>query len=99
MCEMVAAARRIALVTGANHGIGAATAAALAKLGIDVAITYLRLSIDEHAGQPAAYAEQRGQDADATIAVIEAAGVRAHAIEADLADPVTPRRVFDQVED
>jgi 3-oxoacyl-[acyl-carrier protein] reductase len=96
---MVAAAGRVALVTGANHGIGAATAAALAGLGIDVAVTYLRLAVDEHAGQPATYAEQRGQDAGATVAAVTTAGARAHAIEADLADPDTPRRVFDEVED
>jgi 3-oxoacyl-[acyl-carrier protein] reductase len=95
---MVAAAGRVALVTGANHGIGAATAAALADLGIDVAITYLRLSVDEHAGQPAVYAEQRGQGADASVAAVEAAGARAHAIEADLADADTPGRIFEEVE-
>src|SRR5262245_36306261 len=96
---MVAGERRVALVTGANHGIGAATAAALAGLGIDVAVTYLRLSVDEHAQQPPTYAEQRGQAADATVAAVQAAGARAHAIEADLADPDTPRRVLDEVDD
>ena len=34
--------RRVAIVTGANHGIGAATAVALATAGVDVLITYLR---------------------------------------------------------
>lgn len=33
---------RVALVTGANHGIGAATAVALAGRGADVFVTYLR---------------------------------------------------------
>jgi 3-oxoacyl-[acyl-carrier protein] reductase len=35
--------QRIAIVTGANHGIGAATAAALARSGVAVFATYLRL--------------------------------------------------------
>ena len=35
--------RRVAVVTGANHGIGAATAVALAAAGVDVLVTYLRL--------------------------------------------------------
>jgi 3-oxoacyl-[acyl-carrier protein] reductase len=35
---------QVALVTGANHGIGAATAAALAGAGADVAVSYSRLT-------------------------------------------------------
>lgn len=35
---------RIALVTGANHGIGASIAKALAKQGVKVFVTYLRRS-------------------------------------------------------
>ena len=33
---------KVAIVTGANHGIGAAIALALAKEGVKVFITYLR---------------------------------------------------------
>ena len=43
---------KIALVTGANHGIGAATALALAREGADIFITYLRLSPENCAGRP-----------------------------------------------
>ncbi len=35
---------RVALITGANHGIGAATAKALAGCGASVLVSYLRQS-------------------------------------------------------
>ena len=90
---------RVALVTGANHGIGAATAVALAQLGANVAITYLRFPDDDpDAGRPAAYGEQRGRDGSGTLADVEATGARGIALEADLADPATPPRLFDEVE-
>ncbi len=51
---------RVALVTGANHGIGASTAVALAGAGADVVVTYLCLDVsDDDPGRPAVYAEQR----------------------------------------
>jgi NAD(P)-dependent dehydrogenase (short-subunit alcohol dehydrogenase family) len=37
----------VALVTGANHGIGAATARALAACGVAVVVSYLRIPIRE----------------------------------------------------
>jgi len=49
---------RVALVTGANHGIGAAAARALAAQGAPVLLAYLRLEIDGGDGTPAAYGEQ-----------------------------------------
>ncbi len=70
-----------------------------ARTRADVAVTYLRLDDPgDDPGRPAAYAEQRAQTADATAAAITAAGCRAHAVEADLADPATPARIFDDVE-
>ncbi|MHB1713072.1 MAG: hypothetical protein ACYCV7_17070 [Acidimicrobiales bacterium] len=66
---------RVALVTGANHGIGASTALALAGLGADVVVTYLRLDIpDDDPARPAAYAQHRRQDATAVIDAVRAAG-------------------------
>jgi len=88
-----------ALVTGANHGIGAATAVALAREGADVAVTYLRLDVDDDdPARPPAYAQARRQDGREVVAAMSAAGVRVVAIEADLSDPEVPARVFDEAE-
>lgn len=91
-------AGRVAIVTGANHGIGAAAAVALAELGADVAASYLRVASVPDPRRPDEYDVQRQQTADPTTVAVEAAGGRAVAVEADLADPMTPRRLFDEVE-
>ena len=78
---------RVAVVTGANHGIGAATAVALAGAGVDVLVTYLRL--DDRRTTPArpdAYRRQRAATADDVLAAIEPLPGRAVAVEADLTD-------------
>jgi 3-oxoacyl-[acyl-carrier protein] reductase len=81
---------RVALVTGGNQGIGAATAAALTRDGYDVAVTYLRFTPDDESpGRPDAYRVARERAPDDGL----------FAIEADLSDPATPARVFDAVED
>lgn len=61
-------AGKVALVTGAQQGIGAAIARALAGEGADVAITWL----DDQAG------------AEAVVADIRKAGRRAHLVKADV---------------
>lgn len=90
---------RVALVTGANHGIGAATAVALARKGADVAITYFRTGSDGGEGDVSdVYGKARLSGGDDVAAQIEAAGRRAILIEADLTDIETPGRLFDSVE-
>jgi 3-oxoacyl-[acyl-carrier protein] reductase len=84
-----------AIVTGANHGIGAATAEALARLGCGVLCTFLRIDDQPDPGIPHAYREHRAQSAEAVIAGISAAGGRAFAVEADLSDPSVPAMLFD----
>jgi 3-oxoacyl-[acyl-carrier protein] reductase len=90
---------RTAIVTGANHGIGAATAVALARQGCSVLCTYLRVHDQFDSGTPQAYRDHRAGSADAVIAQIEAAGGRAVAIEADLSDPATPAALFDAAQE
>jgi 3-oxoacyl-[acyl-carrier protein] reductase len=90
---------RTALVTGANHGIGAATAIALGQRGCDVLCTFLRIEDPDDQGTPPAYRERRVQDAEGVVAQIRATGGRAVALEADLSDPAVPAELFDAAED
>jgi 3-oxoacyl-[acyl-carrier protein] reductase len=88
-----------AIVTGANHGIGAATAQALARRGCAVLCTYLRVTDPEDPGIPRTFRDNRATDAAAVIARIEGDGGTAVAVEADLADPATSARLFDTAEE
>jgi 3-oxoacyl-[acyl-carrier protein] reductase len=92
-------ARHTALVTGANHGIGAATSVALARAGCAVLCTYLRVEDEPDPGTPQAYRDRRGQSADEVVAQIESGGGRAVAVEADLTDPAVPALLFDTAEE
>jgi len=86
-------------VTGANDGIGAATAQALARRGCAVLCTFLRDSDSVDPGTPQAYRDYRAQDATAVVARIRDAGGTADAVEADLSDPATPALLFDTAEE
>jgi 3-oxoacyl-[acyl-carrier protein] reductase len=88
-----------AIVTGANHGIGAATAESLAHRGCAVLCTFLRVDDPPDPGTPQKYRELRGQDAAEVIARIREDGGTAAAVEADLSDPVTPALLFDTAEE
>jgi 3-oxoacyl-[acyl-carrier protein] reductase len=88
-----------AIVTGANHGIGAAAATALAQRGCAVLCTFLRIQDPEEPGTPQAYRDYRAQHAQAVVDQIRAEGGQALAVEADLADPATPPMLFDTAEE
>ncbi|QBR03215.1 SDR family NAD(P)-dependent oxidoreductase [Paraburkholderia pallida] len=68
---------KTALVTGASRGIGRAAALALAQAGAQVIVHYGR----------------GAREAEGVVAEIAASGSRAHAIQADLAEPDGPHRL------
>ena len=77
-----------AIVTGASRGIGAAIARRLASEGAAVAV--VARTLDAHPTLPGSLEE--------TVATIEAAGGRAVAVPANLADPTDRATVSSQVE-
>ena len=73
---------RVALVTGADSGIGRAVAILLAKEGADVAFTYL---------------PEEEADAKVTAQLVEKQGRKVHAVAVDLAQPAHAPRVVEEV--
>ncbi|HYY17411.1 MAG TPA: SDR family oxidoreductase [Streptosporangiaceae bacterium] len=88
-----------AIVTGANHGIGAATAEALARRGCMVLCTFLRVEDPPDPGTPQAYRDHRAQGAEPVVARIQADGGQALAVEADLSDPAATATLFNAAEE
>ena len=89
----------VAVVTGANHGIGAATERALAAGGSSVLLTYLRLEMEPDPGIPDSYARERGSHADEVVGRIVADGGEAVGLEADLSDEGSHTLPFDVAEE
>ena len=90
--------RHVAIVTGANHGIGAATAERLAAAGAAAVITYLRRRVTSDPETPERYQQHRMTSGDDVVERIKAAGGYAIAVEADLLDAMTPTMLFDRAE-
>src|SRR5947207_12136296 len=101
---------KVVLITGANHGIGAATAKAFAAEGAAILIGYLRMSPlvaprqasseadDLTVAGLALYNARRTKSAHEVMQVIRDNGGRAEAMEADLSDPATIPSLFDRAE-
>lgn len=97
---------KVAMVTGGNHGIGAAIAQALAAQGVQVFITYFRLEVgydaselqaalDAGVGGDRIYRAQQQQSADHVLSEIRSAGGTAVAMEMDLAGADVIPSLFD----
>lgn len=94
---------KVVLVTGANHGIGAATAKAFAKEGALVFITYFRLQTQAKSSTDATpgesfYRSQQTKGASEVVTSILKQGGKVEAWEADLSDSKVIPQLLDCVE-
>jgi 3-oxoacyl-[acyl-carrier protein] reductase len=102
---------KVAIVTGANHGIGTAIATELAKEGVKVLINYYRPAAEAYgelsqkeiaeANEPgrAYYCKMQTQTADHVVAAIKEFCGSCVAIEADLTKSETIPLLFDKAEE
>lgn len=100
---------KVALVTGGNHGIGAAIAQALAAQGAKIFITYFRpetayaeselqAALDAGIGGNRLYWANQQQSADHVVAAIRKAGGTATALELDLSESEAIPGLYDRCE-
>jgi 3-oxoacyl-[acyl-carrier protein] reductase len=86
----------VALITGANHGIGAATARALASCGASVLISYFRTS--DPVDFPELYRSNRAKDANDVLSAIHSMNRKAVAMEVDLRKTPVVKELFNLAE-
>lgn len=88
----------VALVTGANHGIGAATARALGIAGARVLVTGLPLEEERDPAIPDAYYDNRARTPETVASAIRDAGGDAIGVVLDLTVDEAPAALFDAAE-
>jgi 3-oxoacyl-[acyl-carrier protein] reductase len=101
---------KVVLITGGNHGIGAASAVALAREGARLFINYLRLDPERYGGisrEEADNAKEPGrglyykileESAEGVMNTIRDTGGECDSWEADLSDPENIPMLFDYAE-
>jgi 3-oxoacyl-[acyl-carrier protein] reductase len=90
---------QVAVVTGNNQGIGAATVVALARVGAEIAAAFLRLSPDtdkQRRTNPDSFV--RARNGLEVARAVSGKGRHCVTIEADLTDPASPGLIFDEAE-